>query len=415
MAKCDVCGSETSRVKSPTYAPDEMQRVVANGFVPDDATLNRWQAEQNLSRDALVSNWIRRVDQAPTEWLLCPNCAARAAQYRRSGVAQKRLPRWLPWLIGAAALVAIVLIVNALIPKAQARSLGGFDLDRAAMTAIAFSPDGSLLAAGDVEYRIKLFDVKDAKTLQTLRDHGAVITSVAFSPDGSLLASAGKENVIRLWDVKTGQLLKTLDGHTLAVSAVAFSPDGSLLASGGYDKLINLWDVKTGQIVKTLNGHAESVTDVTFSPDGQRLASASQDKTAKMWDVPTGKELFTLNGHAGGLTSIAQSADGKWLATGSVDRTVKVWDASTGRIERTLDGFQSSLSGVAFAPDSQRLAAVTDGREAQIRQMKTWEVLRKFEPREGYTYSSTAFSPDGTILALANSLDVSLWDLGKNP
>jgi hypothetical protein len=49
-----------------------MQRVVANGFVPDDATLNRWQTEQNLSREAIVSSWKRRVDQSQTDWLLCP-------------------------------------------------------------------------------------------------------------------------------------------------------------------------------------------------------------------------------------------------------------------------------------------------------------------------------------------------------
>ncbi len=414
MANCDVCGAETSRLKSPTYAPHDMQRVVANGFTPDDATLTRWATEKNLSREAVLSDWKHRVDHSQADWMLCANCAARAAQYRRSGV-ERRLPRWLPWLIGAAALIVLVLIVSALIPKAQARSLGGFDLDRAAVSAIAFSSDGSLLAAGDVEHRIKLFDVKEAKMLQTLRDHGATITSVAFSPDGSLLASAGKENVIRVWDVKTGQVLQTLDGHTLAVSAVAFSPDGSLLASGGYDKLINLWDVKTGEIVKTLNGHTDSVTGVAFSPDGQRLASASQDQTARVWDVQSGKELFALKGHAGGLTAIAYSPDGQWLGTGSVDRTVKLWDARTGAIERTLDGFQSSPVGVDFSPDSQRLAVVTDGREAQIRQMKTWEVLRKFEPHEDFTYSAVAFSPDGKWLALANSLDVSLWDLAGTP
>jgi hypothetical protein len=79
VAKCDVCGNETSRVKSPTYAPDEMRRVVANGFMPDEATLNRRQAEQNLSREALVSDWKRRVEQAQSDWLLCSDCAARSA------------------------------------------------------------------------------------------------------------------------------------------------------------------------------------------------------------------------------------------------------------------------------------------------------------------------------------------------
>lgn len=410
MAQCDVCGTEISRVKSPTYAPDEMRRVVANGFLPDEAALQRGHSEPHLPREMLVAEWQQRVDQASTDWLLCANCAGRAAPYRRSDVAQKRLPRWAWVLIGVAALIAVVLIVNALIPKAQARSLGGFDLDRAAMTALAFSPDGSVLAAGDTEHKIKLFDVKSGKTLQTLRDHGATITSVAFSPDGSLLASAGKENVIRLWDVKTGQLLKTLAGHTLAVSGVAFSPDGSLLASGGHDKLINLWDVPTGNLVKTLNGHTDSVTGVVFSPDGRRLASASHDMTTKVWDVATGAEVFTVKGHAGGLTSLAYSPDGQWLATGSVDRTVKLWQAATGQIERTLDGYTSSPIGVAFSPDSQQLAVVTEG-QTQIRKMKTWEVLRQFEPREDFTFNAAAFSPDGKWLALANLLDVSLWEL----
>ena len=411
MAQCDVCGNETSRVKSPTYTPDEMRRIVAKGFTPDDTTLQRWQAEQNLPRETLLVNWQQRVEQTSNEWLLCANCASRAAEYRRSDVQKRRLPRWAWVLIGVVALIAIVLIVNALIPKAEARSLGGFDLDRAAMTTLAFSSDSSLLAAGDVEHKVKLFDVKSGKTLKTLLDHDAAITGVAFSPDGSLLASAGKENAIRLWDVKTGQLLKTLNGHTQAVSSVAFSPDGSLLASGGYDQLINLWDVKTGNLVKTLNGHTDSVTGVAFSPDGQRLASASQDKTAKLWDVSTGQEIFTLSGHDGGLNSIAYSPDGQWLATSSVDRTVKLWNAITGKVERTLDEYQSNPIGVAFSPDSQQLAVMTEGL-AEIRQMKTWDVLRTFRPREDFTFNAVSFSPDGKWLALANRLDVSLWELG---
>ena len=101
MANCSVCHAATSTVKSPTYTSSEMQRVVGNGFTPDDATLTRWMADKNITREAAVFDWKQRVETSPTDWLLCSNCAARAAQYRRSGVEQKRLPRWAPWLTGA--------------------------------------------------------------------------------------------------------------------------------------------------------------------------------------------------------------------------------------------------------------------------------------------------------------------------
>jgi WD40 repeat protein len=410
VANCSVCNAETPAAKSPTYTPADMQRVVGNGFAPDEATLTRWMTEKNLTREAALADWKQRVDTSPTDWLLCRDCAGRAAPYRQSNVEKKRLPRWAWVLIGVAVFVVVVLIVNALIPKAQARSLGGFDLDRAAISAIAFSPDGSLLAAGDIEKRIKLFDVKTAKALRKLEDLGVAVTSLAFSPDGSLLASAGKEKVVRLWDVKTGQLLKTLDGHTLAVSDVAFSPDGSLLASSGYDKVIQLWDVKTGEIVKTLTGHEDSVTALAFAPDGKRLASASHDQTAKLWDVQTGAMLATLSGHAGGLAHIAFAPDGSLIATAGTDRTVKLWEGATGKIARTLDGFTENIAGLDFSPDSQQLAVLTE-HTAQILKMKTWEVLRKFQPREDFTFTDIAFAPDGQTLALANLLDVSLWDL----
>jgi WD40 repeat protein len=414
VANCSVCNAETPAAKSPTYTSADMQRVVGNGFTPDDATLTRWMTEKNLTHEAALADWKQRVETSPTDWLLCRNCAGRAAPYRQSAVEKKRLPRWVWVLIGVAALVVIVLIVNALIPKAQARSLGGFDLDRAAVSAIAFSADGSLLAAGDVDKKIKLFDVKTAKAIHTLRDVGTTVQSLAFSPDGSLLAAAGKENVIRLWDVKTGQLLKTLAGHTLAVSDVAFSPDGSTLASSSYDKSIKLWDVKTGEEVKTLAGHDDSVTSVAFAPDGKRLASASQDQTAKLWDVATGNVLATMSGHTGGLTRLAFAPDGSLIATAGTDRVVKLWEGDTGKIARTFDGYTENITGLDFSPDSQQLAVLTE-HTAQILKMKTWEVLRQFQPREDFTFTDIAFAPDGKALALANLLDVSLWDINQVP
>ena len=92
---------------------------------------------------------------------------------------------------------------------------------------------------------------------------------------------------------------------------------------------------------------------------------------------------------------------------------VKLWEGDTGKIARTLDGFTENITGLDFSPDSQQLAVLTE-HTAQILKMKTWEVLRKFQPREDFTFTDIAFAPDGKTLALANLLDVSLWDLETN-
>ncbi len=120
------------------------------------------------------------------------------------------------------------------------------------------------------------------------------VNAVAFSPDGKLLAAAQANGYVRLWNPSTGQpvgapLLASTSPQSY-VAGVAFSPDGTLLATAGDDGTLRLWNPVTGQAVGAPlpagTGPGGSVSGVAFSPDGKLLASADADGTVRTWQMP---------------------------------------------------------------------------------------------------------------------------------
>ncbi len=192
-------------------------------------------------------------------------------------------------------------------------------------TGMVFSPDGRLLAGAGGRV-VGVLSLERGKMVYLLKGHEKDVNAVAFSPDGKILASGADDATVRLWRVSNGSLLRTLDKGEWIVLSLAFSPDGTLLAAGTGDD-ISLWRVADGSLVRTLKDERigrGGVESVAFSPDGTLLA-ASADSAILLWRVADGTLLQVLEGHQGAVHSLAFSPDGTLLASGSEDGTVRLW------------------------------------------------------------------------------------------
>ncbi|MHC1763568.1 MAG: protein kinase [Verrucomicrobiia bacterium] len=322
---------------------------------------------------------------------------------------------------------------------------------------VLFTPDGRWLVIGDGDGNVRFFDGSGTRCVLGFKAHPYAITALAFSPDGTLLASAGtlSETVIKLWAVDSGKEVGRLTGHRSWVSSLLFGADGRTLVSAGGDQTIRFWDVVTHSETAVYQGHLSDVFALACAPDGSMLVSGAGDGSVLAWNVrpvaksrPPGSFPARFRGAGGFLafapdsqsfavltpdggvvrrrtsdlreievlaalgnsnSVLACSASGRFLAAGDDLGRVKIWDFTRAALAAILNAHTGMVFFIRFTADERALIAA-DLNKVQVlaapdwRESSSWPIDFEFE--------GATLSPDGERIAFAlNERVATIWNV----
>jgi WD40 repeat protein len=225
------------------------------------------------------------------------------------------------------------------------KGLGSINKEPEAVTTVDFSPDGRLVAAGDINhtpggtpYRfgsVAVWDADSGKLLWKSRTKHGWVSTVMFSPDGRTIAGAREDGVVLLYDARTGGVRRALHLQGSGFAVAAFAADGTL-ATGSWTGIVQLWNPATGaQVGHSTLVAAAPVASIDFDPSGDTfVTTGGSDGVMKLWTTKTQQQFgATFPGSPGTWGNAAYTPDGSRIVVVYADGTGSVWPATVGAWE----------------------------------------------------------------------------------
>lgn len=291
----------------------------------------------------------------------------------------------------------------------------GIDRDDLFYTPVAFSPTDDILAFLDDKVEVvRLMDFGTTHE-ERLEGHTAFVTAIAFSPDGTLLATASHDGTCRIWNVRDRAEPRVFSSPGDKLWSVVFSPDGNSVAAGTDSGVINIWRLdseRSDKLVCTMvrsnagryPEEADNLWQLAYSPDGTLLAAACADMTIKLWNV-TRREQRLLAGHTDQVRGVVFTEKGDMLVSGGRDGAIKVWRVVDLREIRSLPG----LPGQRLAIYGARVATAAGENAFRI-----WTTHTTSHTLFDIPIYKMAVSSRGKLAALTRDHRVLCYDITKN-